>query len=84
MVEFQSGSILLNGGFTQHTILSDPRNVAHDKKVIHQKQKRGESLAAGSAPTPHPGKKTAYAASHGAHKETEAEEAGGNVTESTE
>ena len=64
--------------------MSDPRNVAHDKKVIHQKQKQGESLAAGSAPTPHPGKKTAYAASHGAHKETEAEEAGGNVTESTE
>ena len=62
--------------------MSDPRNVAHDKKVIHEKQKQGENLAKGAAHIPQPGKKTAREEAHGAHKETEAEEAGGNVTES--
>jgi hypothetical protein len=64
--------------------MSDPRNVAHDKKVIHEKQKQGENLAKGAAHLPQPGKKTAHEGSHGAHKETEAEQAGGNVIESTE
>ena len=62
--------------------MSDPRNVAHDKKVIHEKQKQGENLAKGAAHIPQPGKKTAHEAKHGAHNETEAEEAGGNVDES--
>jgi len=56
--------------------MSDPRNVAHDKKVIHEKQKQGEILTKGAAHIPQPGRKTAREASHGAHKETEAEEAG--------
>jgi hypothetical protein len=56
--------------------MSDPRNVAHDKKVIHEKQKQGEILAQGAAHIPRPGKKTAREESHGARKETEAEEAG--------
>jgi hypothetical protein len=64
--------------------MSDPRNVAHDKKVIHEKQKQGENLAKDAAHIPQPGKKTARDGAHGAHKETEAEEAGGNVAESTE
>ena len=64
--------------------MSDPRNVAHDKKVIHEKQKQGENLAQDAAHVPQPGKKTAREESHGAHKETEVEEAGGNVTASTE
>jgi hypothetical protein len=64
--------------------MSDPRNVAHDKKIIHEKQKHGENLAKGAAHIPQPGKKTAREAPHGAHQETESEEAGGNVTESTE
>jgi hypothetical protein len=64
--------------------MSDPRNVAHDKKIIHEKQKHGENLAKGAAHIPQPGKKTAREATHGAHKETELEEAGGNVTETTE
>ena len=57
--------------------MSDPRNVAHDKKVIHEKQKHGENLAEGAAHIPQPGKKTAHEKVHGAHKETELEEAGG-------
>jgi hypothetical protein len=63
--------------------MSDPRNVAHDKKVIHEKQKQGENLAKGAAHIPQPGKKTAREESHGARKETEVEETGSIVTEST-
>jgi hypothetical protein len=63
--------------------MSDPKNVAHDKKVIHEKQKQGENLAKGAAHIPQPGKKTARKGSHGAHKETEVEEAGGHVTNTT-
>jgi hypothetical protein len=64
--------------------MSDPRNVAHDKKVIHEKQKHGENLAEGAAHVPQPGKKTAREESHGAHKETDAEKAaGGGVAESS-
>jgi len=63
--------------------MSDPRNVAHDKKVIHEKQNQGQNLSKGAAHIPQPGKKTAHERSHGAHKETEAEEAGGTIAEST-
>jgi hypothetical protein len=56
--------------------MSDPRNVAHDKKVIHEKQKQGENLSKGAAHIPRPGKKTAREESHGARQETEAEEGG--------
>jgi hypothetical protein len=59
--------------------MSDPRNVAHDKKVIHEKQKQGENLAKGADHIPQPGKKTARESAHGAHKETESEEAEGHV-----
>ena len=64
--------------------MSDPRNVAHDKKVIHEKQKHGEDLTAGAEHVPQPGKKTAHEAPHGAHKETEAENAGGTIIEIVE
>jgi hypothetical protein len=64
--------------------MSDPRNVAHDKKIIHEKQKHGENLAKGAAHIPQPGKKTAREGPHGARTESEAEEAGGHVTESLE
>ena len=59
--------------------MSDPRNVAHDKKVIQVKHKHGENLAKGAAHIPQPGKKTAREGTHGAHHETELEQAGGNV-----
>jgi hypothetical protein len=62
--------------------MSDPRNVAHDKKIIHEKQKQGQNLGQGAAHLPQPGKKTAREESHGAHKETPVEEAGGNPAES--
>jgi hypothetical protein len=62
--------------------MSDPRNVAHDKKVIHEKQNQGQNLAKGAAHIPQPGKKTAHEKSQGAHKETEAEEGGGADVES--
>jgi hypothetical protein len=64
--------------------MSDPRNVAHDKKVIQEKQHEGQNLSKGAVHIPQPGKKTAHEKSHGAHKETEAEEAGGHVAETTE
>jgi hypothetical protein len=64
--------------------MSDPRNVAHDKKVIHEKQKLHQAPAKGTAPAPQPGKKAAHEQPHGAHKETELEEAGGHAPEPTE
>ncbi len=38
--------------------MSDPRNVAHDKKVIQEKKQAGEDLESGAAHVPQPGKKT--------------------------
>ena len=38
--------------------MTDPRNVAHDKKVRQEKKHRGEEIAPGSDQTPQPGKKT--------------------------
>lgn len=37
--------------------MSDPRNVAHDKKVIQEKRKHGEDPSAGAVETVQPGKK---------------------------
>lgn len=39
--------------------MSDPRNVAHDKKVMDDKRHHGEDPAEGAAETPQPGKKPA-------------------------
>jgi hypothetical protein len=41
--------------------MADPRNVAHDKKVIQEKKQAGEDLESGAAHVPQPGKKTAAA-----------------------
>ena len=38
--------------------MGDPRNVAHDKKVIQEKHHKGEDVAKGAAHAPQPGKKT--------------------------
>jgi hypothetical protein len=38
--------------------MTDPRNVAHDKKVQQEKKHRAEEIAPGSDKTPQPGKKT--------------------------
>ena len=37
--------------------MSDPRNVAHDKKVIQEKKHHGEKAVEGAAVTVQPGKK---------------------------
>jgi hypothetical protein len=38
--------------------MGDPRNVAHDKKVIQEKHHKGEEAAKGGVHAPQPGKKT--------------------------
>ncbi|MDQ6679500.1 MAG: hypothetical protein M3Y67_00855 [Pseudomonadota bacterium] len=37
--------------------MTDPRNVAHDKKVQQEKKHHHEEVAPGAAATPQPGKK---------------------------
>lgn len=37
--------------------MTDPRNIAHDKKVQQEKKHKGEDIAAGTDETPQPGKK---------------------------
>ena len=37
--------------------MTDPRNVAHDKKVNHDKKNHGEEIAPGSEHVPQPGQK---------------------------
>ena len=59
--------------------MSDPRNVAHDKKKIQEKQKKGENPAKGAEHAPQPGKKPGRETAHGARTETELEEAGGHL-----
>jgi hypothetical protein len=38
--------------------MTDPRNIAHDKKVKQEKKHQGEEVAPGADGTPQPGKKT--------------------------
>ena len=54
--------------------MSDPRNVAHDKKVIHEKKHHGENPSAGAAETVQPGKKPAMQHPH-AHEDPATERA---------
>lgn len=37
--------------------MTDPRNVAHDKKVIQEKKHQGVDVGAGTEHAPQPGKK---------------------------
>ena len=39
--------------------MTDPRNVAHDKKVHQEKKKHDEEIAPGAEKAPQPGKKPA-------------------------
>ncbi len=39
--------------------MTDPRNVAHDKKVQQEKKHRGEEIAPGAEHAPQPGQKPA-------------------------
>ncbi|MCY7389165.1 MAG: hypothetical protein LH481_14115 [Burkholderiales bacterium] len=38
--------------------MTDPRNVAHDKKIQQEKKHHGEEIAPGADKKPQPGKKT--------------------------
>ena len=38
--------------------MTDPRNIAHDKKVQQEKRHHDEEIAPGADKTPQPGKKT--------------------------
>jgi hypothetical protein len=38
--------------------MTDPRNIAHDKKVQQEKKHRNEEVAPGADSKPRPGKKT--------------------------
>ena len=37
--------------------MTDPRNIAHDKKVQQEKKHKGEDISQGTTQTPQPGKK---------------------------
>ena len=37
--------------------MTDPRNIAHDKKIQQEKKKHGEEIAPGSEHAPQPGQK---------------------------
>jgi len=37
--------------------MTDPRNIAHDKKVAHDKEAAGDEVAPGADETPQPGRK---------------------------
>jgi hypothetical protein len=54
--------------------MSDPRNVAHDKKVIHEKKHHGENPSAGAAETVQPGRKPEMQ-HHRAHEDPATERA---------
>jgi hypothetical protein len=41
--------------------MGDPRNVAHDKKVIQEKHHKGDDVTKGAVHAPQPGKKTQQA-----------------------
>jgi len=75
--------------------MSDPRNVAHDKKVIQEKKHHGQEAKKGAAVTVQPGKKPEMTHPHlhedpateraevAAHAAEEAQEAVATHTEQT-
>ena len=58
--------------------MTDPRNVAHDKKVQQEKKHRGEEIAPGADVTPQPGRKP-----HQEHHASDAEPADDTPDQST-
>ncbi len=38
--------------------MTDPRNIAHDKKIAQEKKHHGDKVAPSAEKTPQPGKKT--------------------------
>lgn len=60
--------------------MTDPRNVAHDKKVQQEKKKHNEEVAPGADKTPQPGRKT-HMANHASDTPKEPDEAAPVPTE---
>lgn len=58
--------------------MTDPRNVAHDKKVQQEKKHRGEEIAPDAIHAPQPGQKPAlkHSQDQEANKDQESEEGG--------
>ena len=56
--------------------MTDPRNIAHDKKVQQEKKHNGEEIAPGAEKTPQPGRKPHLEPQD---KEADAEEPGSDV-----
>ena len=54
--------------------MTDPRNIAHDKKVQQEKKHHHEEIAPGADKTPQPGKKT-HMATHASDTPKVADEA---------
>ena len=44
--------------YEEYHAMTDPRNIAHDKKVQQEKKHRSEEISPGSDKTTQPGKKT--------------------------
>lgn len=55
--------------------MTDPRNVAHDKKVQQEKKHRGEEIAPGAEHAVQPGKKPHLASTDDNKPETDGETA---------
>jgi len=53
--------------------MTDPRNVAHDKKVQQEKKHNGEEIAPGAEHRPQPGKKPHMEVTHDDSDKPEAE-----------
>ena len=49
---------MIHAHYLKEHEMTDPRNVAHDKKVQQEKKHQGKELAPGADKTPEPGKKT--------------------------
>lgn len=58
--------------------MTDPRNIAHDKKVQQEKKHRNEEIAPGAEKTPQPGKKPAME-HHASDDKTEEADATGDA-----
>jgi hypothetical protein len=44
--------------YKEYHAMTDPRNIAHDKRVRQEKKHRSEEISPGADNTPQPGKKT--------------------------
>lgn len=57
-------SMGIDSSANQGILMTDPRNVAHDKKVQQEKKNHGEEIAPNAEHTPQPGMKPALKDEH--------------------